>query len=665
LASKGIDMSALRAAIAALAVFVCQHPSVAQEWGKVSKEVLQMASIPEDPEADAVVLFDKGTVVISLRGQLTTKRHKRIKILTESGLEHADVSITAWHENEVKKVKGHTILPGGKKVKLKKKSIYKKEIRERVRKVNEYVFAFPAACPGAVVEYSYEIHSGDLTFLSPWQFQDRIHTKLSELTVVIPDGYRYRAFCTGFSAAIGIPEPTRTVFPVAAPEVGSILMGQFTWLLEDLPAVREEPFVACVKDHLGSIYFQIESFQCPTDPIAREVVIIKTWDDLAKIVREGYASALASNGTLKGLARDLGSEPESEAATAKSIYAYVRDKIDTTPTEGTSFAVRNPRAVVDDRTGTSVEKNILLMNLLRHAGIEAYPVLISTRDNGRIQEQWPQLEQFNHVVARIVVDGVAYDLDAKSRFCPFGVLPADDLSGKGLVVEADAGRLAELCAPERDNIQSVRTRAQLAEDGSLDCETQFAFQGYAAVTERARLSTKANEKYVESVLQSRFSQVAIDTFELLCQEDVDEPLTVKVRYAVPSYAQLAGGLAYVAPALLHQLDTNPFPREDREFPVEFDYPEEYREELHLVPPAGYTLLEAPESVFIPSRGIRFRCATREDGGEIVYQRTLSRTRLTYSPQDYPQLRNAYARIVSADQGQIVLSRKEGPDGVGR
>jgi len=36
----------------------------AQEWGEISEKELKMTGIPEDPEADAVVLFDFGEMQI-------------------------------------------------------------------------------------------------------------------------------------------------------------------------------------------------------------------------------------------------------------------------------------------------------------------------------------------------------------------------------------------------------------------------------------------------------------------------------------------------------------------------------------------------------------------------------------------------------------------------
>ena len=55
------------ARILIVGLLVCATPLMAQEWGDVSDEVLGMTAIPEDPEPDAAILFDKSTIAITLR----------------------------------------------------------------------------------------------------------------------------------------------------------------------------------------------------------------------------------------------------------------------------------------------------------------------------------------------------------------------------------------------------------------------------------------------------------------------------------------------------------------------------------------------------------------------------------------------------------------------
>jgi len=59
------------------------------EWSEISDEELMMPSIPEDPEANAIILFHLGEMKITPNYGLEMKVHKRIKILT--------MFLLSWH----------------------------------------------------------------------------------------------------------------------------------------------------------------------------------------------------------------------------------------------------------------------------------------------------------------------------------------------------------------------------------------------------------------------------------------------------------------------------------------------------------------------------------------------------------------------------------------
>ena len=64
------------------------------------------------------------------------------------------------------------------------------------------------------------------------------------------------------------------------------------------------------------------------------------------------------------------------------------------------------------KIGNAADINLLLVAMLNKAGIEANPVILSTRENGFIAMAHPSLSDCNYVVARAVVDGKQILLDA-------------------------------------------------------------------------------------------------------------------------------------------------------------------------------------------------------------------------------------------------------------
>ena len=135
-----------------------------QEWGKVSQEELSMTSIPEDPDADAVILFDRGEYLFGYACPVTLKRHKRIKVLTKRGSEAANISIPLFYGEKIKDLKGHTITKDGRKIKLKSELVFTKKGKDW----DEVVFTMPGVEEGCVFEYVYDKWIEYTYVLGPW-----------------------------------------------------------------------------------------------------------------------------------------------------------------------------------------------------------------------------------------------------------------------------------------------------------------------------------------------------------------------------------------------------------------------------------------------------------------------------------------------------------------
>ncbi len=626
-----------------VSLFAYSHPAMAQKWGKVSRDVLAITSIPEDPEADAVILFDVGEIKITPQFDLLFKRHLRTKILTEQGLKYADISIRFWHEDKIQRLKAHTILPDGKKVKLKKKDVFEK----RDRSWKQKVFAIPGAEVGAVIEYTYEKYSKYITFLQPWYFQNREFTKVNKLTVTSPLGLYYSMFFTNFYG--NDPSPAKEEF--ISPD--GIVVKEFTWTVENLPAIRQEPYMTTPKDYLAAIYFQLHTYQSPY----HNVTYIKTWDDLAGVVRKRYRPFLEDDNGLKELVLELLPEAENDRQKAQILYTYVKNSIETTPYRGLlSDQLKPPHQVVKDKKGSAVEKNLLLINLLKRAGLEAYPLLISTRNHGRFHDRWPQLQQLNHAIAGLRLGKSPYSLDTGDKYCPFGMLSPNDLSHKGLLVTDQNGLVIDIPMHKKVNMRHASTSATLTQEGDLICQTVLKFEGYRGMSERSKLSRKKEKDYIKEILEDRFSDVTIDTFKITGIDEIDTPLEARIDYRVHNYAQVVGDMVYLTPALIHRLQSNPFKREKRSFPVEFSYSRVYEEKVNLTIPENYQTLETPISLRKLSRDLYFTSVCQADSNLVKFQRHFTLNKVFYDPTEYPALRDTYEQIVNSDQGQIVLKR---------
>lgn len=290
------------------------------KFGKVSDEELQMTSIPEDPEADAVWLFERGDLEIVLENnyyRLKSKRHVRIKILTEKGKEYANVKIPYWHEDRINSLQAHTILPNGKKIKLDRKDIFDKD-DEEIKNVKNKVFAIPGVEVGAVIEYEFEKMSDYLYFLEPWYFQNSDFTRISQYSVLPLPGFSYNVF---FRNTVDIePEVEEMIRPDQR-----VKLKKFIWTMTNLPPIRKEPYMRTLEDYRAALHFQLNYYKDQYQYIK----FVSTWPELVEELKERYKDFLREDDFSKNLVKGMHLSDLSEEERIKMIYDYVRDQIET------------------------------------------------------------------------------------------------------------------------------------------------------------------------------------------------------------------------------------------------------------------------------------------------------------------------------------------------
>ena len=620
-----------------------------EKWGKVSKDVLEMTSIPEDPDADAVILFDKGDLEIKrslhadrmIRFEVTYTRHRRIKILTKAGVDdYADVTIPFWHKDKVKKLEAQTFLSDGSKIKLNKKEIQETRSTNYKRKI----FAIPGVVPGAVIEYRYTRRSKYLSFVEPWFFQSNSPTRLSQLTMRVSPALQYSFLSANLDRMEPIVEDD-----IVLTRDGTELY-RYTWQMENVPGLEHEPYMINPRDYWPALYFQLIGY---VDYTGFFVELVSEWKDIAEPWVDILSSHIKQDNGLKGIALEkVGSTANRDV---QALYDFVRDSVATGgPIGFGSKRLKKPRAALDDGAASPVAKNLLLTNLLRHAGYDAFPVLISTRSHGELFDDWPSILQFNHLIVCCTHKGRVWFMDPGDEFCPYGLLPADDLVVAGLALREKEPGLVRIPSPKSLSSNRVETHGTLDLAGDLVGITTIRFEGYSGAEHRREIEESGEEAYVEALVENRFPSATIDSFTIVNAEVPNAPLEITLSCQVEGFAEVAGDLVYVSPSLVHGLDSNPFKRSDRKHPVEFRFRSTWTEKLELDLPEGYRVVEAPKSGRINSSLMTYT-ATRS-AEKISTQRYFALKSTLYEPEQYDRLRRSYEAVVDSDQALYVLGK---------
>jgi hypothetical protein len=312
----------------------------------------------------------------------------------------------------------------------------------------------------------------------------------------------------------------------------------------------------------------------------------------------------------------------------------------------------------DSKTGNVADINLLLVVLLRELGYDANPVILSTRDNGRVLDNYVLLSKFNYVIAHVDMDGKDLLLDATAMQTPAGILPMRCLNGQGRLISKNGTRWVDLQSSYKNAETSIGT-FELNADGTAKGNIAISHLGYNNVRERRKFVKEGKEKYIEEY-KKKATNWQIAKTELENADDVMSPFVRKYDLTVNDLVTVAGERIYFNPVMYNPQKENPFKNPERKFPVDFGALIEETIITSYTIPQGYMVEEMPKNVRIglPDDGGKFTYIVGvSEEGKISISSKIFLKKATYFAQEYEVLRAFYDQIVQKHAEQIVLKKK--------
>ncbi len=639
-----------------------------------------------DSAAPAVVLYDFGTARFTLNGlsfQMETERTTRIKILKKAGYDYATVEIPLYHrdgdEEKITNLKAFTYnVVDGKieKLKLEGGNMFTEE-RNKTTRVRK--FTLPGVREGAIIEYSYAVTSDFFFNFQPWTFQRDIPTRWSEFRATIPEYFTYKMLMQGYEPlALQTQQQTNTQF-MATERVqradGATLGGgvtshestatqaimaqatQYHWAMQNVPALREEPFMTTTNDYVARINFELAGERMPSGPYRN---MSSGWPKINSelMAHEEFGMLLDRAGFLKEAVHVLAIQHPDPRARAAAVRSLVLQNV---KYDGTNrlIASGSLKHTWEQHRGTSADVNLLLIAALRQAGLPVQPVLLSTRAHGRINESFPLLEQYNYVVGLLpLADSTELLLDATEPLLPCGMLPSRCLSQLGRLVEGkeQPGRWVNLTPSQHHNhFQNIKMAVDA--QGNLTGEVREEHGGYSGASAREQLQQLGEKKFV-SQLTTRHPSWEVPTYKFGAVSEVSQPLTLTYALRQPASTPGTAQELYVSPLASFGEGRNPFNHAVRTYPVDFGAPTQDVIILTLTLPAGYTA-ELPKQavVDLPDHGGRYLySASSPTPGTVQLVSRLTLTKAVYGAEQYANLREFY-RLALAKQSEALVLKK--------
>lgn len=658
--SKGTTHKGSAWVVLLLTIFLIE-PVAAQNadvrFGRVSYDDFQLHERVDDEDASAIILFDQGEVYFGRNLNLLFHRHRRIYIVNAAGAERwGNVEIPFYASNrsqQVRNIRGRTYnLQGGNinRDNLRSRDVFEEKITDDWSMMK---FAFPNVQPGSIIEYSYTVESQGGSFLRDWVFQTSEPTLYSEYIAYIPDEFRYMSISQGsdrYTVRESTPYDIHSRPGIFATVNGGL---RNRWVATDVPAIRTEPFMTTASDYNMQIRFQLSEVVFPGRNPQR---FMQTWDQLAKDLMDNryLGRQISANREIRAAVEEIVDGLTSNLDRAKAIYAYVANNISWNRSRGI-FTDEGVNNAFSRKTGNGADIAYLTIAMMREAGLEAWPVLLSTRNNGRLVWQYPLATQFNHVVVYVDTREGEFLLDPSVDDLPFGLLGYQSLNEHGWLLDRDNPQQINLVPTDHYHSRSM-ANFEMLPDGTLLGQIQIRYHGYEALEVRNRLRSTAEQTdfILNNVLKGMpESSITYHSFSNL--DDPEQPLVLTVSLENNQYISQAGDVYYFNPIALNRMTSNLFSAEQRTFPVDIGHSLETTYIMSFAVPTGYEIEELPDPVRVLFRDMGVFQQVYQVQDDLLQVMSAWQINNPYIvPELYQDLRAFFGDIVDAHNVQIVI-----------
>lgn len=609
-------------------------------FGEIDIEDLRMKAYSADSTASAVKLLSYGHAYYNEgTHQIKLVIHERVKILNKEGLSFGDLALAFPNIIRVGKLRAsvYNLNDSGEMVetKVNRRKVFKERTGDKKRSIK---ITFPDVKVGSVIEYSFEVNTRLATTFYPWYFQDFIPVRHSEFLVEFPTFASYK-----------VKVVNDRLMDYISPPNGETQR----YIAKNLPAVRPEPFVGNLNDYRCAVSFEVSNtsqFRTVGDE-----QFIADWSGVNRdlLFNISFGRRLSEAKEIAKLLPPL--EGLSDREKIRVIRQTVMEQMTWDKTEG--LAVLFPLDEVwEAKIRPAQEINMLLIAMLREAGFDADPVVISTRDKGNPDPSNAFINQFNYVIAHVSSGDEAILLDAAYEQYPAGLLPTRLINKIGLLVDYETPRWIDLNLNGEREVSIYSSEISFDEQLNMEGVLTIIEDGVSAIQQRKFLKSRTETEVLQHYRQ-RFSSLAVESVQVINLEGTTEKLKILLAFRRDA-EEAYGPDVFLNPLIFKKMIENPFKASQRFTPVDYEVPQALRWVYTIKLPESVKIKALPEpmALLLPDNEGLFiyNIAAEKNQIKVLIKYSLQKTFFTVN--EYPKLRSFFQEVASSQQAMCHLIR---------
>lgn len=650
------------------------------KFGKVSKEELLEKEHSVYNESSSAVLFRSENIRFEFVQDQGFKQvkdvHERIKIYNKDGFDQSTKIIRLYDqsnkkEERVTSMKAYTYnLEGGKieKTKLKKDGIFDEKTNKYWK---EKKITMPNIKEGSVVEIKYTISSPFLQ-IDEVKFQQSIPINHLDFKFKAPEYYKYKMHFNPLAQYIpklvesqGIEkvefsyrkeaQAGRTTKSELIKSTRDIIFKETVANLTSIPPIESEPLITNLDNYRAKVQFELSSIQYPNQ--APEF-FASTWDQVTNSIfeSESFGGQLDKSGFYEKDIESLLSAATTDMEKAGLIYSHVKTKVKWNGFVGL-FSDNGVKQAYRNGEGNNADINLLLTSMLRYAGLNANPVLVSTKDHGI--PLFPTRNGFNYVISAIELQDGLVLLDASSMYSMPNILPTRALNWKGRMIRERGSSAWINLLSSKPSQHKVFMSYKIDDNLVVTGKIRDQFTDHYAYTFNSKFFNTSDESIIEN-LERKSPELKVTDLSIKNQTN-SKPILQSYSFTVNNVVDKIGEDIYMSPLLFLVSEESPFKQEKRNYPVDFIHPYVDQYMINIEIPEGYTIESLPENkaVQLDENDVsQFSYLMSESGKAIQLKVSFNFNYSSVPAPEYPSFRQYYNSYLEKLSEKIVLKKVE-------
>src|SRR6056297_2304249 len=582
------------------------------KFGKVSKEEVAAKQHATYPEAEAAILHKKEWVRYNYQSETGWSQirevHFRIKIYNKEGFDWATLQVPLYvsssDREDIGSVKGYTFnLENGKVVsqKLKKDGVFIEEVNKYRNKAS---ITMPEVREGSVLDIEYKITSPIYWYIDEFRLQYDIPVDQAEAQLNIPEYFIFKQYSRGTQPiSVKQSKENRSLHVTYRSSDGSGWSAKSTHKTGSL-------------DFFGNVLNRENYFDDEVDQL------------------------------ISGLSTD------TEKAIA--IFQHVKSKMNWDGYTGVGCS-QGVRKAYKEGVGNVAEINLMLTAMFRYAGLDANPVLVSTRSHGI--PIFPTRNGFNYVVAGLQTQNDFVLFDATDKNALPDVLPMRALNWFGRLIRDDGSSSQVNLMPKTKSLDAIMMVVDLNEDGSIKGKYRQQYTANNAFVFRNNYTSGSEDSYLDE-LEKKYVDLEISNFDLKNAKDLYKPVVQSYEFEKEVGYENIGGKIYLSPLFHLTTRENPFKMEKREYPIDYGYPWQDKYIISINIPEGYEVESIPEpiAVALPENLGQFRFNISATHNVISASVETALNSPIIPANYYADLKEFYRHIIEKESEKIILAK---------